>query len=86
MPSSREFCGENEDRLETVKKKEFILQKIKKTLSENNATVRANMEMRGSILPSKGSSNEKRASSITKKGRIKISKSKKRMHPPGGPL
>ena len=65
----------------------FTLQKkIKKTLSENNATVRANMEMRGSILPSKGSSNEKRASSITKKGRIKISKSKKRMHPPGGPL
>ena len=23
-PSSREFCGENEDRSETVKKKEFV--------------------------------------------------------------
>jgi hypothetical protein len=47
------FVEKNEDGSYTVKSKDVAHQKIKKALSENNATVKAHLEMRG-MLPSKG--------------------------------
>jgi hypothetical protein len=47
------FVEKNKDGSYTVKSDDVAHQKIKKALSENNATVKAHLEMRG-ILPSKG--------------------------------
>merc|ERR1712045_25652 len=47
-PSGR-FVAKNKDGSYTVKSKEVALGKIKKALSENNATVRAHLELRGKL-------------------------------------
>ena len=43
------FVAKNKDGSYTVKSKEDALVKIKKALSENNATVRAHLELRGKL-------------------------------------